>query len=56
MSTRECHGDSLSNSFDGRLLLLENQHEINKISHTAVRRLTWTAVRVEFLCPVLLDG
>ena len=56
MSTRECHGDGLSNSFDGRLLFLENQHEVNEIPHTAVRRLARTGVRVKLLCPVLLDG
>jgi hypothetical protein len=43
MSARERHGDGLSNSVDGRLLFLENQHEVNEISYTAVRRLARTA-------------
>ena len=56
MSAAECHGDSLSNSFDGRSLFLENQHEVNEIPHTTVRRLTRPGVRVKLLRPVLLDG
>src|SRR5687767_15290657 len=56
MSARECHGDGLSNSVDGRLLFLENQHEVNEISYAAVRRLARTGVRVKLLCPVLFDG
>lgn len=38
------------------MLFLENQHEVNEISHTAVRRLARAGVRVKLLCPVLLDG
>jgi hypothetical protein len=56
MSTRESHRDSLSNSFDGRLLFLETQYEVNQIPHTAVRRVTRTGVLVTLLRPELLDG